>query len=125
MKIIYVADSGGHFLSEVDVYEKRLKGQVEFIRIRPVKHVDRDFVVKQETLKIIEILSKFHHKAIVLDEFGKGFTTMDFSSFLQKKYRNASIEPVFVVGGAFGFDRTLISPYVEEYISISQFTFPH
>jgi hypothetical protein len=56
MKILYVADAGGHFISEMGVYEKRLKGLVEWIRIRPIKHVDRSFVIRQETQKVIEIL---------------------------------------------------------------------
>lgn len=125
MKVIYIADGGGHFLSEMSVYQKRLKGLVEFIQIRPVKHGDRDFIVKQETLKILEILSKYRQKACILDEFGKEFTTMEFSSHLQNKYDNLGIEPIFVVGGAYGLDRNLIAPNMEEIISISQFTLPH
>lgn len=124
MKILYVADAGGHFISEVEVYEKRLKGSVEWIRIRPVKHTERAFVIKQETLKVIEVLAKLREKAWVLDEFGTGYTTLDFSTKLQK-IRNSGREPIFVIGGSFGLDRELLEPYTEELISVSRFTLPH
>ncbi len=124
MKILYVADAGGHFISEVGIYEKRLKGLVEWIRIRPIKHVDRSFVIRQETQKVIEILSKFRKKAWVLDEFGTQYTTLDFSKNMQT-LRNEGHEVIFVVGGSFGLDRELLAPHTEQTLSISDFTLPH
>lgn len=68
MKVVYIADSGGHFSEEIATYEKRLQGVVEFIRIKPVKHADREYVIRQETLRVIEYLEKIKRKAYLLDE---------------------------------------------------------
>ena len=73
---------------------------MEWIRIRPVKHTERAFVIKQETLKVLEILTKFREKAYILDEFGKEYTTMEFSEKIQKN-RDAGKEVIFVIGGSF------------------------
>lgn len=124
MKILYVADTGGHFISEVGIYEKRLKGLVEWIRIRPIKHVDRSFVIRQETLRVIELLSKFKKKAWVLDEFGVQYTTLEFSNKIQTA-QNEGREVIFVIGGSFGLDRELLAPHTERTLSISDFTLPH
>lgn len=124
MKILYIADAWGHFSSEVSTYEKRLKWQVEWIRIRPVKHTERAFVIKQETLKVLEILTKFREKAYILDEFGKEYTTMEFSEKIQKN-RDAGKEVIFVIGGSFWLDRDMLKEYTEAYIGLSKFTLPH
>ncbi len=124
MKILYVADSGGHFSHEVAVYEKRLKWSVEWIRIRPVKHTERTYVIRQETLKVIEVVSKLKNTAWVLDEFGKEYTTLDLSEKLQK-LRDTGKETIFIIGGSFGLDRELLWPYAENWLSVSRLTLPH
>lgn len=68
MKVIYIADSGGHFSEEIATYEKRLQGMVEFVRIKPIKHSDREYVIRQETIRVIEYLERFKRKACLLDE---------------------------------------------------------
>ena len=94
------------------------------MRIRPVKHTERAFVIRQETQRVVEILAKLREKAWVLDEFGKGCTTLEFSSKLQK-YRDGGREPIFVIGGSFGLDRELLRPHTEELLAVSEFTLPH
>lgn len=124
MKVIYIADAGGHFASEVEVYEKRLKSSVEFIRIRPVKHTEREYVIRQESLKVAEILAKLRERAIVLDEYGKEWTTTALATKLRKGIDSGK-SPVFVIGGSFGLDRDILREHTEETMALSQLTFPH
>ncbi len=94
------------------------------MRIRPVKHSDRLYVIRQETLRIIEWLEKNKVKAIILDELGKNYTTHAFAAKLRKNLDEGQ-NIVFVVGGSFGLDRELLLPYVADTLALSEFTLPH
>lgn len=61
---------------------------------------------------------------ILLDDKGKEFSSVEFSSFLQKK-QNASVKNlVFIIGGAFGFDEDAYS-VASSKLSLSRLTFSH
>jgi len=124
MKILYIADNWGHFASEISTYEKRLKWQVEWIQIRPVKHTERAFVIKSETEKVVAALTKLRQKAYILDEFGQTLSTMEFSEKILHQ-RNTGKEIIFVVWGSFGLDREMLRTHTEASICLSGFTLPH
>ena len=60
---------------------------------------------------------------ILLDEGGKDFSSVEFSSWLQKKL-NASRNLCFVIGSAYGFDESL-KKKSDMMISLSKMTLPH
>ena len=61
---------------------------------------------------------------ICLDEHGKSYTSLSFSSFLAGLSSNSSFRPCFVIGGAFGLRLNLV-PQTRHCISFGMQTFPH
>ena len=62
--------------------------------------------------------------AVLLDEKGKEYTSVQFASWLEKKMHAVSKRLVFIVGGAYGFSGEVYK-VVPEKLSISQMTFSH
>jgi 23S rRNA (pseudouridine1915-N3)-methyltransferase len=73
-----------------------------------------------------KILSKIIEGDFVvcLDEHGKQMNTIDFASFLDKRIQGAVKRLVFVIGGAYGLDRSVLERASYK-LSLSAFTFPH
>ena len=61
---------------------------------------------------------------VLLDENGKQFSSVNFSEFLNKKMNSACKRLVFIIGGPFGFAKTLRQKYTVK-ISLSKMTFSH
>ena len=72
---------------------------------------------------IINQLSK-NDINILIDEKGDLYETIDFSKFIQKNFLYSSKKIVFIIGGAYGFNREL-KKTVQKKISLSKFTFTH
>lgn len=124
MKIIYVADHPGHFTEAISEYEKRLKNTIEFVKIRPVKHADREYVIREETKRVVEALAKFKGKVYFLDELGETATTLGFAARVRKDLDTGE-SPIFLIGGSFGLDRQVLQGMVQVTFSLSELTFPH
>ena len=58
---------------------------------------------------------------VLLDEKGKEFTSMQFSTYLEKKMHTVPKRLVFVVGGPYGFSEAVYKAASEK-ISLSSFT---
>ena len=61
---------------------------------------------------------------ILLDENGKSYSSIDFSSYLQKKMNSGIKTLVFVIGGPYGFS-DLVYQKSQGKISLSLMTFSH
>ena len=61
---------------------------------------------------------------VTLDEKGKEFSTIELASFLEKKMISGEKRVVFVVGGAYGLDVSVING-ADMVWSLSKLTFPH
>lgn len=61
---------------------------------------------------------------VALDENGKEFTSMEFSRFIQARANGSLKNLVFLIGGAYGLDKSVIAK-ANEVISLSALTFPH
>ena len=61
---------------------------------------------------------------VLLDEKGKEFTSMQFSTYLEKKMHTVPKRLVFVVGGPYGFSEAVYKAASEK-ISLSKMTFSH
>ena len=61
---------------------------------------------------------------ILLDERGKEFRSVEFASFLEKKFQSSSRDLTFVIGGAYGFSQEVYQRS-DFKISLSKMTFSH
>ena len=74
-----------------------------------------------------EILSGLLNKEdflVVLDERGKQMSSEGLAAFLQARANESSKQVIFLIGGAFGIDETIIKRANFKW-SLSQLVFPH
>lgn len=78
---------------------------------------------KKEADLILGSLDKDDY-LVVLDEKGKQFSSESLSAFLQARANESTRQLVFLIGGAYGLDETVLQR--ANYIwSLSKLTFPH
>ena len=95
----------------IDQYAKRLSHYVKFdLDIIPDIKNTKSLSEAQQKEKEGELILKKLSATdvlVLLDENGKQFSSVDFSSYLQKRM-NAGIKTlVFVIGGPYGFSETV------------------
>ena len=61
---------------------------------------------------------------VLLDEHGKEFTSVDFSTYIERKMQSVPKRLVFIIGGPYGFSKEIYER-ANEKISLSKMTFPH
>jgi len=110
-----------------DEYLKRLKSFVQLERIE----IGADFSSSLSETQILAkeaelILSKLKKDEflIILDENGKDFTSHEFASYLDDKMLHGVSNFCFVIGGAFGLDKT-VKKEAGLLLSLSHMTFPY
>lgn len=112
----------------VDEYLNRLKhyckiDYVEISDIKNAKNLNQVELKKKEAEKILAQVEK-SDTLILLDENGKSFSSVGFSEQLSK-WQHLSIKRLhFIVGGAYGFDRSVLER-AQSKISLSKMTFSH
>ncbi|MBP6921384.1 23S rRNA (pseudouridine(1915)-N(3))-methyltransferase RlmH, partial [Candidatus Gracilibacteria bacterium] len=119
-------DSWHHFEKPIGEYEKRLQKELEIILLKPHKSGETETIRKQDTLDVIAQLEKYSGSFVVFcDVLGKTLgDTKDMSAWLnQKKQEHKSI--IFVVGGAYGLDATLMKSHIDYTLSFTDWTLPH
>ena len=112
----------------IDQYAKRLSHYVKFdLDIIPDIKNTKSLSEAQQKEKEGELILKKLSATdvlVLLDENGKQFSSVDFSSYLQKRM-NAGIKTlVFVIGGPYGFSETVYAK-AQGKISLSKMTFSH
>jgi 23S rRNA (pseudouridine1915-N3)-methyltransferase len=112
----------------IKVYEDRLKNYASFTTetILMPKNVRQKPFEEQKRAEAIEIqkLLESSDFLVCLDEHGKQFSSVSFSDFLNKRMVSGCKRLVFLIGGPFGIDKTILdkSSYV---LSLSNMTFSH
>ncbi|WP_291778828.1 23S rRNA (pseudouridine(1915)-N(3))-methyltransferase RlmH [Cecembia sp.] len=83
-----------------------------------------DMVQKEKEGELI--LKKIHPSddLILLDERGEAFSSLEFSSFIQKKMNTGLKQLVFIIGGPYGFSEAVYQR-ANNKISLSKMTFSH
>ena len=126
-KIIYLSSEKN---SNIEIlannYIKKIKhlADVELFKINnKYKSKKNKFNIDYESNLIINQLSK-NDINILIDEKGDVYKTIEFSKFIQKNFLYSSKKIVFIIGGAYGFNKEL-NKTVEKKISLSRFTFTH
>ena len=127
--LIQIEKTTDSYLNEgIKVYTERLKNYVQFstetivmpknVRQKPFDEQKR--AEAQEILKFLEP-SDF---LVCMDEHGKQFTSLQFADFLNKRMVSGCKRLVFLIGGPFGIDKSILdkSSYI---LSLSNMTFSH
>lgn len=118
----------GYLKQGIDEYIKRLKHYVPFeIKyiddIKNTKNISEDQQKRTEGTKILSLLDKSDH-VVLLDEHGKEYTSMQYSSYIQKRMLSGAKKVVFVIGGPYGFSQEVYDR-ANDKISFSKMTFNH
>ncbi len=78
---------------------------------------------KAEATSILQLLEKDDY-LILLDERGKQFSSPEMAEILQKKANESTKRLIFLIGGAYGVDETVIQRANLTW-SLSKLVFPH
>ena len=118
----------GYLKQGIDEYIKRLKHYVPFeIKyiddIKNTKNISEDQQKRTEGAKILSLLDKSDF-VVLLDEHGKDYTSMQYSSYIQKRMLSGAKKVVFVIGGPYGFSQEVYDR-ANDKISFSKMTFNH
>lgn len=115
-------------LSLIEEYGKRLNFYIkfEFEVIPDLKNTKSLSEILQKEKEGDLILKNIipSDEVILLDERGKGFSSLDFSDFLQKKMNAGLKQLIFVIGGPYGFSEQVYAR-ANAKLSISKMTFSH
>ena len=117
-----------HLQMLIDDYTKRLSHYIkfEFDVIPDLKKVKHLTEAQQKQKEGELILSKISTTdvLILLDENGKQYDSVAFSSYLQKHMNSGIKQLVFVIGGPYGFSEEVYAK-AQDKISLSKMTFSH
>ena len=126
-KIIYISsEKNSNIEILVNNYIKKIKhlADIDLFKIHNKnKTIKKKFSIDYESNLIINQLSK-NDVNILIDEKGDVYETIEFSKFIQKNFLYTSKKIVFIIGGAYGFNKKL-KKTVQKKISLSKFTFTH
>ena len=118
----------GYLKQGIDEYIKRLKHYVPFeIKyiddIKNTKNISEDQQKQTEGAKILSLLDKSDF-VVLHDEHSKKNTSMQYSSYIQKRMLSGVKKVVFVIGGPYGFSQEVYDR-ANDKISFSKMTFNH
>ncbi|MDB5112855.1 MAG: rRNA ((1915)-N(3))-methyltransferase RlmH [Mucilaginibacter sp.] len=131
MKIIFltVGKTEDAYLKEgIDKYVKRLKHytRLELVELNELKNT-KALTQEQQKAKEAELIMKkitpLDH-VVLLDENGMELTSKQFAGYLEKRSNTSTTSIVFVVGGPYGFDRSVYER-ANDKLSFSRMTFSH
>ncbi len=80
--------------------------------------------LKKKEAELILTLLQQDDYLITLDEHGKQITSPELSDFLQTRANESHKQIIFLIGGAYGIDETIIKRSNYTW-SLSRLTFPH
>jgi 23S rRNA (pseudouridine1915-N3)-methyltransferase len=131
MKIILIQiekTTDSYLIEGIKNYTERLKNYISFqtetiVMPKFVRQKPFEEQKKAEAAEIIKLLEPSDF-LVCLDEHGKQFTSIEFSEFLNKRMVSGCKRIVFLIGGPFGIDKSILekSSYT---LSMSNMTFSH
>lgn len=114
MKIVLITvgkTDGAELRDAITEYQNRLSRYAKFE------------IIETTDEKLAKALEK-HDRVFLLDDKGKEYSSMEFSSFIDKQMTAGLKSVAFVVGGPFGFAQD-IRDMADGLISLSRMTFTH
>lgn len=127
--LLMIGNTSEAFVHEgYSVFMKRLKHYVKVKEliipdIKDRKHLNSDQIKEKEAVLINEKLISANF-AVLLDERGKEFSSVEFSGFLQKTMNAGTRELFFIIGGAYGVSES-VKQKADLVVSLSRMTFTH
>ena len=117
-----------YFVDAINEYKNRLVHYIPFEMevipdIKNVKNLREDQQKEKEGELILKTLQPGDY-LVLLDEHGKSFTSMEFSTYIERKMHVVPKRLVFVIGGPYGFSESVYKAASEK-ISLSKMTFSH
>lgn len=118
----------GYFVEAINEYKNRLVHYISFELevipdIKNVKNLSEAQQKEKEGGLIMKTLQAGDY-LVLLDEKGKDFTSVQFSTYIEKKMHTVPKRLVFVIGGPYGFSEGVYKAASEK-ISLSKMTFSH
>ena len=129
IKLLVIGKTSESYLSEgIALYLKRLSHYIDF-SFEVLPDIKRAPSMLSDQLKEAEsaaFMKKIGERdfVILLDENGKTYTSEGFASQIEKWMVTGDKNPVFIIGGAFGFGKALTERAALK-ISLSEMTFSH
>ena len=129
VRLINIGKTTVPYLKEGElVYEKRLRHYLNFERIdlkevKTSKNQSNALLKKSEAELLLKMI-KPNDVVIILDEKGNQYSSENFSKWLNNKEIRGLKQLVFIIGGAYGFDKSIYDR-ANEKLSISKMTFSH
>ena len=124
--IVIGKTDAGYFVEAINEYKNRLVHYIPFEMevipdIKNVKNLSESQQKEKEGDLILKALQPGDY-LVLLDEKGKEFTSVQFSTYIERKTHTKRL--VFVVGGPYGFSDAVYKAAAEK-ISLSKMTFSH
>ena len=128
IRLIWVGKTREPFVNEgIRLYEKKLKPYVRLVceEIHSAKHRIGDIKSSraEETQRVLQRLDDTE-PSIFLDEKGKSLSSVNFAKLLDNWMPQQISRLTFVIGGAYGFDHTLLPMNVSK-LQLSEMTLNH
>lgn len=127
--LLYIGKNYKSFISEAEeMYAKRIKKYIPFdIKcipdIKNAKKLSPNQIKDKETELILKHIPDNSH-IVLLDEKGKEFNSKAFAQDLNKKMIHVNHNLVFIIGGAYGFSKSIYEK-ANEKLSLSKMTYSH
>jgi 23S rRNA (pseudouridine1915-N3)-methyltransferase len=96
----------------------------EYVEIPEAKGFKNPFEKKKLEALTIQKKLKPGDRLILLDEMGTHFSSIKFAEYLARQQQITNKKLIFLVGSAFGFDRSLYD-IASDSLALSQLTFTH
>ncbi|MDD3738799.1 MAG: 23S rRNA (pseudouridine(1915)-N(3))-methyltransferase RlmH [Lentimicrobiaceae bacterium] len=91
--------------------------------VKKSKSTDVNLIKQKEANEILKKIPPQSY-VVLLSERGKGYTSIEFSKFIAHKMQISVKNLVFIVGGAYGVDKT-VEDRADAIISFSKMTYTH
>ncbi len=129
LTLLVIGKTTNHYVKAlIDDYVKRINHYVPFaIDVIPEVRVTKSRSADEQKSLEGEVLRKQLQAGdyvVLLDEHGVERRSLDFAQWIEKRLSVSTKRLVFVVGGPYGFARS-IHALANEEISLSQMTFSH
>jgi 23S rRNA (pseudouridine1915-N3)-methyltransferase len=127
--LLQVGKTSGKYLTDgINTFKERVRKYNDFEiftipDIRSTRNMPAREQITREGEKILKFFKKDDY-IVILDDKGKEFSTLEFSSWLEKMFMAQKKRIVFVVGGAWGFSDEIFE-MADFNLSLSRLTFSH
>jgi 23S rRNA (pseudouridine1915-N3)-methyltransferase len=127
--LLQTGKTSERYLNEgITMFEERIRKYSTFeILTVPDLRRTRNLPAQEQKIREGEQILRFFRNddyIVILDEKGKEFSTIEFSSWLEKIFMLQKKRIVFVIGGAWGFSEEILKK-ADMSVSLSRLTFSH